>query len=142
MTMAIYPTYRPDVSSIILEQYKSIEHKKTPLQLIKEGCLYHYSTYEGRKTATSYHTGFKRKVPIVISVSQQIIAFPTHATTNNECSWIFYHHVQSIQPQTTNDQGKSIITFRNGTQLPISIPATFLKQQMTRSLACYYSLNK
>ncbi|MFD1337116.1 competence protein ComK [Oceanobacillus iheyensis] len=142
MTMAIYPTNKPDVSSVILEQRKSIEHKQTPLQLIKEGCLYHYSTYEGRKAATTYHTGFKRKIPIVISVSHQIIAFPTHANTNNDCNWIFYHHVQTIQSQTTTDKTKSIITFRNGIQLPLSIPAAFLRQQMNRSLACYYSLSK
>ncbi|BAC15287.1 hypothetical conserved protein [Oceanobacillus iheyensis HTE831] len=142
LTMAILPKNRFNVSSTILEIHQTIEQNKLPIQLIREGCLYHYSTYEGRKAATYYHTGFKRKVPIVISVSHQIIAFPTHATTDINCNWIFYHHVESIQSESDRNQPTSMITFRNGIQLNINLPAPFLKEQMTRCLACFYSIKK
>jgi len=43
------------------------------------------ATFDCRRKAVTYHTGFKQKVPIPICLRKEIISFPTHAIHSFEC---------------------------------------------------------
>ncbi|MGJ9459596.1 competence protein ComK [Oceanobacillus sp. CF4.6] len=83
-------------------------------------------------------TGFKRKVPIPIHPGKNIYTFPTHATTDYDCSWLFYHHLLHSKKNhiKTESHMGSIITFLNGEKVSIDISCYTVEKQMERTLAC------
>lgn len=139
-TFALLPAKQIDYETTVIEQDKQFFVSKTPYQLIKEACLDYYSTYEGRRTAVMHHTNFKKKVPIPISLSRNIYAFPTHSTTDIECIWIFPNHIQSIKQVSSvkTPHFQSVITFKNGQQLPLNVSHHILDKQMQRATICMF----
>ncbi|RDW21436.1 competence protein [Oceanobacillus arenosus] len=135
-TMALLPAKHHEYDTIVFEQNNKLYVKKTPMQLIKQACLEHYSTYEGRREAVKHHTGFRRKIPLPINPEQCLYAFPTHSTTDYECCWIFYHHVLYIKAfqSDTNPNIKSMNTFKDFQQVPINVSSYILHKQMQRTL--------
>lgn len=136
--MAIRTSARPETHSIVLERDQQIDVQKTPMQLIRASCLRYNATYEGRKRAMTSQHGYKRKVPIPINPQQGTFAFPTHATKDFRCQWIFFEHILRITPYPANDRtaAESIITFKNGKRMKIAVSYFVLKKQMQRTLAC------
>ncbi|MFB4163897.1 competence protein ComK [Alteribacillus sp. JSM 102045] len=130
-TMALLSVAHTDYNGIALEAHQKVFVRKTPIQLIKSACLDSGSSYEGRRMAVTYQTGSKQKVPIPVDPLHHIFAFPTHSPRAFECNWIFYHHVSSIQAYRSPQEPsiKSIITFKNGQQLPMKQSAYILKNK-------------
>jgi competence protein ComK len=138
-TLALIPARQMDYATIAYEHNKQYFVKETPIQLVKTACLEYGSTYQGRRDAVVYHTGYKRKVPIPISISKIIYSFPTHAPTDFECIWIFPSHVQSvIHHPTPKKKPKSIVQFKNGQQLQLNISSYMINKQMERTSVCRY----
>jgi len=50
-TLAIIFARQFDYDSIAIEENKTFYIRKTPLQIMKETCCHHLSTYEGRRQA-------------------------------------------------------------------------------------------
>lgn len=139
-TIAILPAKQLEFSSYVLESGKTIHIRKTPLQIIQQACLDHdWCDFEGRRKAVSYHTGFKQKVPIPISLHKGIIAFPTHAMKAFECCWIFVNHILKIEKQK-EDKRKSIIHFRNRNPIIIDVSEHILKKQKRRTWECQFKM--
>src|SRR5690625_4575400 len=85
-TLAIVPAKEIEFYSYVLENNATYKVKKTPLQLIKSACFnIGWSPFDGKRDAVSRHTGFKQKVPIPISKTLAIYAFPTHAIKSPDC---------------------------------------------------------
>ncbi|MFB4163918.1 competence protein ComK [Alteribacillus sp. JSM 102045] len=143
-TMALLPAAHMDYEVIALEEHQKLFVRKTSIQLIQSACLDGGSTYEGRRMAVTHQTGSKQKVPIPVNPLHQIFAFPTHSPRVLECNWIFYHHVHSIQahrsPQEPSIQ--SIITFKNGQQLPMKESSYILEKQLQRTAMCILRFTK
>src|SRR5690606_13361775 len=106
--------------------------KKTPFEIIKRGCLENFSTYEGRRDSVTHLTGYKRKVPIPISVHRNIFVFPTHGVKDLDCCWIFYHQVESIVEQKPN-VNQSIVLFKSGSEVLVSASKSELFKQLERT---------
>src|SRR5690625_4827044 len=141
-TIAILPAKQIEFSSYLLERESTKRVKKTPLQIIQQACLDHdWCDFEGRRKAVAYHTGFKQKIPIPISLHKGIIAFPTHAIKAFECCWIFVDHILKIEKQK-EDKRKSIIHFRNRHPVIINVSIHILKKQKRRTLECKYKMMK
>ncbi|PAV28416.1 competence protein [Virgibacillus profundi] len=139
-TIALLPARHMDYASIVYEHNQQLFVRKTPIQLIKTACLDYCSTYEGRREAVIYHTGFRRKVPIPISISKNIYTFPTHSPSDYDCTWIFYNHVKSFisNPSSKKLGVKSIITFKTGQQLPLNVSPYIIEKQMKRTAMCKF----
>ncbi|WP_087974847.1 competence protein ComK [Oceanobacillus rekensis] len=139
-TMALLPYTPLGDTSLVIEHNEQFIVRKSPIELIKKACLENHSTYDGRRDAVVYQTGYKRKVPIPINPGSDLYSFPTHSTTDPHCSWLFYHSISNIKPASglTNPQLRTIITFHNGKQIPIDISYYTLKKQMGRTLTCIF----
>lgn len=136
-TMALKPAKMIEYDTIVIETEHIYNVRQTPDLLIKKACIDNWSTYEGRRDAVIYKTNFKRKVPIPINRNKQIYAFPTHATKDLDCHWIFCGHIlHIIEDQKTNS---SIIHFKNGSVLPINVSTHTLRKQYQRTLNCMLS---
>ncbi|WP_138418259.1 competence protein ComK [Aquibacillus sediminis] len=137
-TMALIPAYHIEYDTIVLEAGRQLFVQQPAIQIIKSACLDGYSTYEGRRKAVNYQMGVKRKVPIPICPMKNIFTFPTQAPTDYDCHWIFYHHVQSIEPYSSNEDStiQSMITFKDGQHLPMKTSHHSLEKQMQRTAIC------
>lgn len=137
-TMLLLPARHIDYQTIVLEIDRKLFIKETPLQLIKQACLDGGASYDGRRAAVMYQTHFARKVPIPISTSKKIYTFPTHAPNHFDCHWIFYHHIQYIQPHhdKSNPNIQSMVLFKNGQKLLLEQSYYSLDKQMQRTTMC------
>lgn len=131
-TMALIPSKHLKYETIALEDSQRIPLIQPAFQLIKQACLNYFSTYEGRREAVTYRTGFKRKVPIPIHPRQ--IMFPTHANNDVNCFWISYHHVYQII--NGPEKYQSIVQFKNKQEITVPVSSGILKTQMKRALTC------
>ncbi|MBD8069385.1 competence protein ComK [Bacillus sp. PS06] len=137
-TIALLPATHTDYYTIALEETRKLYVRKTPLQLIKSGCLDGGSTFCGRQKAVTHLTGAQQKVPLPINPQSQIFAFPTHSPQAFECSWIFYHHVKSIKPFTDKNHPsiQSILHFKNNQSIQMNESHYILQKQMQRTAIC------
>lgn len=131
-TLALIPVKQIAYQTIALQGHQSLYIKKTPLEIIEKGCLDHFITFEGRKKAITHNTGWTRKVPIPISMDKHITAFPTHALKNENCCWLFYHHIDAIVEDFHN-KGHSIVLFKNDIQIRLLVRASELIGQLERT---------
>lgn len=141
-TLSLQPAAHIEYQTIVEEEQQIYYVKQTPLQIIKEAVLHGGATYNGRREAISYLTGIQKKIPIPIEPNKQIYAFPTLSPTQNDCCWIFFHHVDAIRSyKLPNDKSyRSIILFKNGTKLNMKESAFTLEKQMYRTWLCVKAL--
>ncbi|WP_343800340.1 competence protein ComK [Bacillus carboniphilus] len=136
-TFALIPVKHMNYCTKVIEKDRTIFVRKPPLKIIKEACLHGYSTYEGRRSAIMYLTGFRRKVPIPINLQLNLIAFPTLSPTQLDCIWIFSSHVKSLQQlESAKNKNQSILTFINGQELLINESVFVLEKQIQRTAYC------
>ncbi|WP_407270049.1 competence protein ComK [Radiobacillus sp. PE A8.2] len=137
-TMALCPARHIDYDTIVYERDRTLYVKKTPLQLIKSACIDYGASYDGRRAAVTHKLNFRKKVPIPISISYNIYAFPTQSAKHYDCTWIFFSHVKAIQsnhPLKKSDY-KSIIAFQTGQALSMHESYFQLEKQMQRTAMC------
>ncbi|WP_084138976.1 competence protein ComK [Halalkalibacter okhensis] len=134
-TTAIFSASHTDYYSIVWERDRIYYIQKTPMQLIKAGCLEGGADFNGRKAAVMHKTGIQSKIPIPINPNEHIYAFPTHSPTLHECSWIFYHHIKSIN-RHPKSHSQSIILFHHHKQLELDISYHSLEKQLQRTSYC------
>lgn len=134
-TCALLSANHLDYATIVIEVNRKLYVKKTPMVLIKTGCLDGGSTYDGRRLAMCYQTGAHNKVPIPINPIKGIYAYPTHSPKARECNWIFYHHVKHSQTHP-KAPCKTIITFNNGISLTLDVSYHIIKKQTLRTSFC------
>lgn len=136
-TLALLAAYAPDYDTIVIEADRELKIRKTPLQLIKQACLSGGASYAGRRDAVRYLTGAKNKVPIPVYPDQKIYAFPTKSPKQYECCWIFYDHIHTIKQHRFQDHSiGTMIIFKNGRQLPLSVSLYTIEKQIHRTSQC------
>jgi competence protein ComK len=131
-TVALIPANHMNYKTIAIEMDRTLYITKTPYEIIKRGCLDNFSSFDGRRIAITHLTGFKRKVPIPISIYRNIFVFPTHSFKDWNCCWVFYHHVESIVEERL-DSNQSIIMFKNGMEVTVDVPRSELLKQLERT---------
>lgn len=133
-TIAILPAYQIEYESIVMEVEQTYYVKQSPFQLIQTNCLLNGASYDGRRAAVNFLTGYSRLVPIPINLSDDIYVFPTHSPQNDKCSWIFFNHIRQIQK--SKNKNESIIHFKNNEQLTVDVSYHILSKQNFRVFMC------
>lgn len=137
-TMAILPAYHIEYESIVIEVDQTYYVKINPLKLIQENCLINGASYDGRRKSVIFLTGYSRCIPIPINPRHDIYVFPTHSPQNDQCSWIFFNHIQRVSRATNKNE--SVIHFKNGQDLTINISFHTLSKQNFRVFICRQNL--
>ncbi|ETI68682.1 competence protein ComK [Neobacillus vireti] len=130
-TMFIVPVkYGSKVYSKIYEVEDVFLCPLSPLEIIKKSCNYFGVDYESRRKGSRNIIGNKRKLPIVIELTNQLIFFPTLSPYSKECIWIASEHVkdyQRIGPQ------EAIILFYNKQTHRFPVPCSTIEAQMLKT---------
>ena len=137
-TKLVRPAYQIEYQSIVLEGNREIYVKMTPLEIIKLAAIQGGAEYNGRRTSMAYLTGIHKKIPIPISESKNIYAFPTCSPNHPDCIWIFFHHIDDIKPATGTY--RSIIQFKDGLEMKMKESLHILEKQRYRTWLCIKAL--
>ncbi len=105
--------------------------KMSPLNIIKNSCLYFGSSYEGRKEGTKSLIGVDMKVPIVIEDSRNIIFFPTSSCVNISSIWISY---QNLLKYSKVNEFSTMLYFKNNKHLKVDIRYNLIDNQVIRCI--------
>ena len=126
-TCALIPKF--DLSTVIVEEEKSI-HILMPIQkIIEYSCAYYGSSFQGRIIGLKYALGSKYKLPIIIEESKELIFFPTLSAENENCIWISLNNIINYQ----NCGNYTEITFKNNKKIKIEISYRSFENQMLRA---------
>lgn len=141
-TLALKPAFHHQYSTIALEGNQTLFIQQTPLQLIQQAALKGGSDYNGRRRSITYLTGVKKKIPIPLYPQKNIYAFPTHSPHHQDCYWIFFHQVDSIQklPTPKNSIYSTKVIFKNGQELLLKESIYTIEKQMYRTWLCVKAL--
>lgn len=141
-TFALIPAKALDYETIILEKDHRLHIRQTPMQIIEESCLKHWTTYEGRRKAVIHHTSFYQKVPMPISIQERIYLFPTHSPKHLDNCWLAYQNILSVHENRHHSSNRlqSIIQFKDGQILKLNVSKHILQTQMNRTFQCMYQL--
>ncbi|WP_170006673.1 competence protein ComK [Bacillus fonticola] len=101
-----------------------------PIEVVKRGCAYFGSSYEGRKAGTRQLTGITHKAPIAVDPTNEIFLFPTLSPTREECAWIAHDHVAHFSSPIA---GETEILFRDGQSVILPISDAVIENQMLRT---------
>ncbi|WP_050632358.1 competence protein ComK [Bacillus andreraoultii] len=102
----------------------------TPLEIIKKGCKFYASSYNGRKEGTKELIGVTHKAPIVIDPIQNIYFFPTASPKQHHCLWISYSHVSTFKRL---DRYHTEVVFITGESIEVPISYLSFEKQMLRT---------
>lgn len=137
-TLAITPLKHLKFNSKVYTKNGVLKCIQKPLDIIKESCIEYYSDYEGRRKATIIHTNFRHKVPIIISKTFNICAFPTNSPKLFYTSWIFANNLVYISKVNNK---KSEILFNDHTRIHFNISKHVLINQLTRTYALMHKID-
>lgn len=126
-TIAIVPISK-NVSRVI-EEDNIVTVSKNTTQIIDDSCRYFGSSYLGRHEGTKNIIGVNYKSPIVIEETKEIIFFPTSSPRFDNCYWISLKKIQNYK----KINGQTVISFKNGYELPVNISTGSLENQILRS---------
>lgn len=139
-TLALIPAKGNAYRTIVLTTTGELYIKQTPLKIVDKSCLREYTSYEGRRKAVTYLTGFKMKVPIPINTSLNIYGFPTMSPRRYDCIWLFNQHIRHIEDngkRVTSDKTiQSTVHFINGVELALEVSSNSLQHQRFRTAMC------
>ncbi|UOQ50333.1 competence protein ComK [Gracilibacillus caseinilyticus] len=133
ITLVIMPAAHPTYPTKIIETTNELYSTQTPLAIVKENCLRHGSTFEGRRAAVRYHLSFSQKTPIPIHPAASIIASPTKPARDPDCIWLFWRHLHLIE-RISKQETK--IYFDHHSPLTIKESIHSLKMQKERAGMC------
>lgn len=141
-TLAILPAKQIEYDTIVIEQQQTLHVRQTSLKIIKNSCKKYWATYEGRREAVIHHMNFQQKVPIPISIMNQLYFFPTHSPNHLDNSWIAAQQITQITRHPHSRNRQSIIQFACGQTLTIDVSTYILRQQAERTFACMYEIGR
>src|SRR5690606_6549318 len=130
-TMMIKPYIEDDkVYSEIFELDDKFLVPEKPLDIVKRGCEYFGSSFNGRRDGTKTLIMVTHKAPIIIDPYTSIYFIPTTSPTRPECIWLSHDHIASHQKGRNNN---TIVQFRNYQCFEIPISFSSFENQLSRT---------
>ena len=122
----------------IIEIGKEYIIDKKAYKIMDESCIFYGSTYKGRLKAAKNILNCSYKLPILVEESQNIIFFPTKSSLEEDCCWINFSYIKTVEKK----ERKCIIDFINNERLELDISKLSIENQITRSTKLSYILQK
>ena len=118
-----------DTTRIVLKN-KELITKELSTNIVKKMCLFYGSSLVGRINGTKEMIGVSYKCPIIVSETNQIIAFPTTSYKNNDCNWFFLNYIDKYY---YNKQQQLEIIFKNGQFINLNLSLGVFDKQILRA---------
>ena len=122
----------------IVEKNNEYIVDKKAYSIMDESCRYYGSTYKGRLNAAKKILDCSYKLPILIEESQNIIFFPTKSSLEEDCCWINFNYIKSLE-KVANE---TVINFINGTNIKFNISILSIRNQISRSTRLSYIIDQ
>ncbi|MCF6136685.1 competence protein ComK [Pseudalkalibacillus berkeleyi] len=131
-TMVILPHYNEHghLFSLVMEWGRELLVSEKPMEIIKNNCLFHGSSYQGRVEGAAHLTKYNRMVPIMICNRSSIYFFPTHSPKTESCIWIAHGHVKEIVP---SDADSCQVILSNHRAIPIKVSRAAMEIKVNRT---------
>ena len=100
-----------------------------PEKVIGDLCLQCGSSLEGRRESFRRLTGYRQKIPVLISERTQQILFPTLSPVQEDCIWISANDVLGVSEKP---DGNSTVVFLNGIKRTVPFQARVIRRQVKR----------
>lgn len=126
-TVAIIPISSSKTK--IIELTKEYVIPQPTFEILEENCEYYGSTYDGRIKAAQRILNFSYKLPLLIEESENIIFFPTKASTSKDCCWINHNFVKKREKSGKNTK----VLFKNGVEEEFNISKLSFENQLLRA---------
>ena len=126
-TCALIP--KINLSTVIIEQEKSINILKPIKKILEYNCAYFGSSFQGRIVGSKYALGSKYKLPIIIEETRELIFFPTLSFENNNCMWISLNNIVYYQKCGNYTE----VTFKNNKKLKVQMSYHSFENQFLRA---------
>ncbi|PYZ95847.1 hypothetical protein CR205_15805 [Alteribacter lacisalsi] len=141
-TLALLPNNDLTYLAKAIETDKVVYISTPCIKVIEAACLNGGSSFNGRREAVFFHTGFQKRVPVPLSISKRICAFPTESPSLHGCAWLFSQHLRKIseieQQKSEKPRRKpmSRVHFSTGQEIELTVSKHVLVKQMTRASHC------
>ncbi|MCJ8005954.1 competence protein ComK [Lederbergia wuyishanensis] len=130
-TMMIRPYIKDnEIYSEVFELDNHFLVREKPLNIVKRGCEYFGSSFQGRREGTKSLITVTHKSPIIIDPYTAIYLIPTLSHTRPECIWLSHDHIVSHNKGSDNN---TIIHFRNHQSIEIPISSGSFGNQLSRA---------
>ena len=124
--------------TVVYEIETSFIVNKTPLDIIRESCLYYGSSLDGRVSASRNMLNCNYKLPIIVEEVGNLVFFPISSIKNKENSWFALSYVNNI----LKFDNKSIIKLDCGVSLNVNSSKFSLETQMLKASRLLLILNQ
>lgn len=121
----------------ILELNKEYIVDKKAYKIMDESCQYYGSTYKGRLNAAKKILDCSYKLPIIVEESSRIVFFPTKSSLEDDCSWINFNYIKSVDKCENN----CYITFTNNQKILFNTSKLSIENQVSRSTRLSFILS-
>lgn len=127
--------------SIVYELGEEYLVPSTPLEIIKKGCSYFGTSFNGRRDGTKELVGLSVKAPILIDPHTPIYMFPTSSPQQPHCIWVNPDYITSHVKTESNKS--TFITFCNNQTYEVPVSNVSFANQIGRTarLRLKYSNN-
>lgn len=100
--------------------------RQSALGVLKELCIHHGCSYEGRKEAAGKVLNISQKIPILVSDKRGDIFFPTRRIRHPNCMWVNRSAITNL----SRFQSGTKIEFRNGKTIVVLVDIRSIKREL------------
>ena len=131
-TLLIVPVMQDKIlKSKVFEYDEEFIVNMSPLDIVKDSCLFFGSSFDGRKEGTKTLIECEIKVPILIEDSRNLIFFPTSSYKNSKNSWISY---TNLLKYSKYDSATTLLNFKGNNDIKLGVKYNFIDNQIIRCI--------
>ena len=124
-------------SRVVEYDYEKVINSNS-YEVMDHSCNYFGSSYDGRVEGSKNILKSCYKLPIIVEEELDLVFFPTEAINKKECTWLNLNSIRSIK----DDRKGSIVYFKNGKKIKLSISKFSVYNQILRATRLQYLLNE
>lgn len=129
----------PQGMTAVEETGREVKLPERPEEYLREACLRHGSTMEGREKSFRYLTKSSQKAGVLVSEREQEFWFPCVSRENENCEWVSYFHVVKA---FASDVSQCEILFDSGARMIVNCSSRTICLQLKRCRRFLQEINE
>lgn len=116
--------------TFLIEKDKELDLEINPLDLVKLSCKFYGNSYGIQRQFVIDVFDFYIKTPIIVSLYNMFIYFPTTTPSSDKCIWIAYNNIDRY----VREDGFTKIYFDGGKEINIDVSYATIDNQITKCI--------